>query len=190
MNTASAYHHTHDQIIKEANLIDLAKSDPSKFTPLYNRYHEQIFLFVLKRVATLDIAADVTSQVFLKVLLNIKKYNNINLPFASWLYRIARNEVYDLYQKNKIEMVVSLEQQDIVDIAAEILEDGVEESLVKMKIALQQLPENELELIELRFFEKRHFKEIGQVLDLSENNAKVKTYRVLEKLKKIMQNGR
>ena len=43
-------------------------------------------------------------------------------------------------------------------------------------------------IIELRFFEKRAFKEIAQVLNITENNAKVKTYRVLEEMKKRMIN--
>jgi RNA polymerase sigma-70 factor (ECF subfamily) len=46
------------------------------------------------------------------------------------------------------------------------------------------LKENELQLIEMRFFEKRSFREIGEILDLTENNAKVKTFRALAKLKK------
>ena len=55
-----------------------------------------------------------------------------------------------------------------------------------MDIIGQELPEDELQLIEMRFFEKRSFKEIGEILEITENNAKVKTYRILEKLKKII----
>ena len=42
-----------------------------------------------------------------------------------------------------------------------------------------------MQLIELRFFEKRSFKEMGEILELTENNAKVKTFRALEKLKTL-----
>ncbi|MEO1099557.1 MAG: sigma factor-like helix-turn-helix DNA-binding protein [Bacteroidota bacterium] len=42
-----------------------------------------------------------------------------------------------------------------------------------------------MQLIELRFFEELSFKEIGYLLGLTEVNAKVKTYRVIDKLKKI-----
>nr|MDQ3072000.1 sigma-70 family RNA polymerase sigma factor [Bacteroidota bacterium] len=52
--------------------------------------------------------------------------------------------------------------------------------------SLQQLEENELQLVEMRYFEKRPFREIGEILDITENNAKVKLYRVLDKLKKLV----
>ena len=45
------------------------------------------------------------------------------------------------------------------------------------------LKENQLQLIEMRFFEKRSFKEIGEIIGLTENNAKVKTFRAIVKLK-------
>jgi RNA polymerase sigma-70 factor (ECF subfamily) len=47
------------------------------------------------------------------------------------------------------------------------------------------LKEKDLQIIELRFFEKRTFKEIGEILELTENNAKVKSFRAIEKLKKL-----
>ena len=49
------------------------------------------------------------------------------------------------------------------------------------------LKPDELTLIELRFFEQRPFKEIAEILDITESNAKVKTYRILERLRKWMQ---
>jgi RNA polymerase sigma-70 factor (ECF subfamily) len=52
--------------------------------------------------------------------------------------------------------------------------------------ALQQLKESDMVMIEMRFFEERPFKEIAQILSITESNAKVKTYRILEKMKKIM----
>ena len=57
--------------------------------------------------------------------------------------------------------------------------------LAALKKSLLYLSEKELLLIELRYFEERPFSEVGQILEISENNAKVKTYRVIDKLKKI-----
>jgi RNA polymerase sigma-70 factor (ECF subfamily) len=54
--------------------------------------------------------------------------------------------------------------------------------------ALSSLKKNELNLIELRFFEKRSFKEIGEIQNITENNAKVKTFRALEKLRTLFKN--
>ena len=52
--------------------------------------------------------------------------------------------------------------------------------------SLDELRKGDLEILELRFFEKRPFKEVADILGITESNAKVRTYRVLERLKKIM----
>ena len=190
MNTPlNRYHQNKEQLDEERFIISEAKKDSSKFAFLYKKYYEPIFLFVLKRVESEDTAADITSQVFLKALTNLSKYKDMGFPFSSWLFRIARNQLYDLYRTNKIEMVVSLESKGALEIISEM---GAEEKedYSALNMALQHLDEADMELIELRFFEKRHFKEMGEILDITENNAKVKTYRVLDKLKKLLKNER
>lgn len=188
--TLTSYHFSKERIQLEEELIRNAKKDTAKFDVLYTNYYEQIFLFILKRVETEDIAADITSQVFLKALNNLSKYKEIGLPFGSWLYRIARNEIYDLHLKNKIEMVVSIESKGIWSMITEISEEKNEKDYSKLHVAIGTLNDDEIELIELRFFEKRHFKEIAEILEITENNAKVKTYRILDKLKNILKNER
>ena len=47
------------------------------------------------------------------------------------------------------------------------------------------MKEKDMQLIEMRFFEKRSFREIGEILEITENNAKVKTFRAIEKLKQL-----
>jgi RNA polymerase sigma-70 factor (ECF subfamily) len=187
--TLTTYHLSKEQIDQEQELIREAKKDSAKFSVLYKKYYEQIFLFILKRIESEETAADITSQVFLKALTNLSKYKEMGFPFSSWLFRIARNELYDLYRQNKIEMVVSAESKDIRNIIAEIGEEE-KEDYSSLNRALAFLEDNEMELIELRFFEKRHFKEIGEILEITENNAKVRTYRVLDKLKKHLKNER
>ena len=65
----------------------------------------------------------------------------------------------------------------------DFIEDYSEENKAKLLKCLPMLKENQLQLIEMRFFEKRSFKEIGEIIGLTENNAKVKTFRALVKLK-------
>lgn len=187
--TISQYHQSSEQIGQEQMLILEAKKDSAKFAPLYKKYYEQIFLFVFKRVESEDTAADITSQVFLKALTNLSKYKDMGLPFSSWLFRIARNEMYDLYQQSKINLVVSIESRSIGEMVAEMGAERKEEH-AKLYLALEHLKEEEMELVELRFFEQRPFKEIGEILDITENNAKVRTYRVLDKLKELLKHER
>ncbi len=188
-HSLNSYHQTKEQIRQEEDHIREAKKEPSKFAWLYKKYYEQIFLFILKRVETEDIAADITSQVFLKALTNLSKYKEMGLPFSSWLFRIARNEVYDLHAQHKIDLVVSVESKGVREIITEMGEE-TKEDYAKLHNALGSLDDDEMELIELRFFEKRHFKEIAEILEITENNAKVRTYRVLDKLKKLLRHER
>ena len=57
--------------------------------------------------------------------------------------------------------------------------------VVAIIFALLYLSEEELLLIELRFFEERPFAEMGQILEITEANAKIRTYRVIDKLREI-----
>ena len=62
----------------EQKLIELAKTNPARFAPLYNHYYKPIFIFVFKKVRNEFTCDDIVSKVFLKAILNIKKYNNYN----------------------------------------------------------------------------------------------------------------
>lgn len=178
--------------VNEFEEIVRAKENKREFAPLYDRYHEKIYRYVNRRISDLDTCHDVTSQVFLKAMLNLDKYEYRKLPFSSWLYRIANNEVVDFFRANtkKAERSIDINVRDIERLSEET-EISISENLYeKLFDVLQQLPEEDLLLLEMRFFEARSFKEIGEILDITENNAKVKTYRVLDKLKKnFVQNG-
>ena len=64
------------------------------------------------------------------------------------------------------------------------LRDGYQQVLVD---TLGELKEDDVQIIELRFFEKLPFSEVGYIMGITENNAKVRVYRVLERLRKKLQ---
>lgn len=168
----------------EKQYIEDSKKDPKFFEPLYTLYYECILKFVYKRIESLDDTREVTAIVFAKAITNIKKYKDHGFPFSSWLYRIAINEINQFYRESKKMRVISLEKKGVDKIREET--DKLHPDLISaLRKALQYLSEEELILIELRYFEERPFLEVGQILEISENNAKVKTYRVLDKLREI-----
>jgi RNA polymerase sigma-70 factor (ECF subfamily) len=173
---------------EEIKLIDEAKADPKRFEPLYNAYFQPIFLFIFKRVADQEIAADITSQVFLNALTHLKKFKHTGAPFSAWLYRIAFNEVQYHYRKTARQRHVVI-NEDIIENFQDETGLQLEDLYQKLTLAIQTLKLEAIQLIELRFFEKRSFKEIGIILEVTENNAKVRTYRVLDQLKKVIDNG-
>jgi len=168
----------------EETEIVLAQQDPAQFRPLYNRYYQPIFIFILKRVESEALAADICSEVFLKALTNLPKYEMRGFPFSSWLYRIASNEINTFYRKQKKNRVVSITDAGIHSLFEELDEGEAQENLLMLKKIMGELDETSIQLIELRFFEKRSFKEMGEILEITENNAKIRTYRLLAKMRK------
>ena len=131
-----------------------------------------------------DEAFDITQQVFVQAMLNLKKYEFRGLPFSAWLYRMAVNELNMLFRKNKIQRTVSVNENEVQELKTETY-SGISDD-EKLFQAISQLENDDVHLIEMRYFEKRSFAEIGDILDITENNAKVKTYRVLDKLRKVI----
>lgn len=166
--------------------VEAAKVDPARFSVLYENYYKSIFIFIHRRTGDEELTDDITSQVFLKALLNIKKYEYKGVPFSSWLFRIALNELNMYFRKKNSSRVVSLEQTSLSQIMQEVKEEDNTLAQQQILLALKQLDMNDIQLIELRFFEKRAFAEVAAIVGITENNAKVKVYRILDKLKKIV----
>jgi len=185
-------HQTPEQIAQEALLVKAAQKKPEVFGLLYEKYYAQIFAFIFRRTAEKQLAADITAQTFLAALNHLGKYKFNNLPFSAWLYRIAINEINAFYKKSKRTHVISISTEQATFFLENIAQDQenndeLEKKLHALAQALTNLKVSELELIQLRFFDDKSFAEIGQILALTETNARVKTFRVLEKLKKILQ---
>jgi RNA polymerase sigma-70 factor, ECF subfamily len=173
-----------ENILLEKQLIEQAKADPRKFEPLYLKYNEQILKFVYKRVETVNDCREITAVVFSKAISSIKQYKHQGFPFSSWLYRIAINEIAQFYRDKSKMRIISVNEDALNNIRADSGEHKTD-LIAALKEALLYLEEEDLTIIELRYFEERPFSEVGQILGITENNAKVKTYRVLDKLKEI-----
>ncbi len=184
----NAHHKNNTEIQQELQQIIAAKENPARFDVLYERYYKPIFVFVYRRTGNEELTADLTSHVFLKALINIKKYEFKGVPFSAWLFRIAFNEINMHFRKNNANRIVSLKQNNINQIVQEAALEDTTDIQQKMMIALKQLDHADIQLIELRFFEKHSFAEIAEIIGITENNAKVKVYRILDKLKKVLNN--
>ncbi|MEO1052605.1 MAG: sigma-70 family RNA polymerase sigma factor [Bacteroidota bacterium] len=183
----SQYHRSEDEIKEEYQIILKCQKDPKHFAPIYERYYESIYVFINKRVDEEEVTADLAARVFYNCLKNIGKYRYQGVPFSAWLFKIAINEVNLYFRgKNKTERTVSLDEGHIDILIEEI--DYTEPEIdrhILISVLLEQLSDQEVQFLELRFFENCSFKEMGYLLGLSEVNAKVKTYRILKKLRTI-----
>lgn len=175
------------QLSEEEEVIRKSRLNPENFRVLYEKYYRRIFLFILHRVGDKPTTADLTSQVFLKALLNISGFDFRGLPFSAWLYRIASNECNDLFRKEKRARMVVLEETAAENLYEEMFEHDAKDDLKnRLPGALEKLKPSELQFIELRFMESRPFREVAQIMGVTENNAKVKVYRILGKMKKFL----
>jgi len=185
MTVNPMYHQTNQRMEEELSWIRRAQKDPESFGTLYKKYHEQIFRYIYQRMDDEEQAFDITSQVFMKALNNLHKYEYRGVPFSSWLYRIAKSELYQSFRDRKSERTVNIESYQLFEMIDEIEEDTSEVNKKRLFESLSKLKEKDMQLIEMRFFEKRSFKEMGEILEITENNAKVKTFRAIEKLKQL-----
>jgi RNA polymerase sigma-70 factor (ECF subfamily) len=179
------YHQTNQRIEEELDWIRRAQRDPESFGPLYRKYHEQIFRYIYQRMDDEETAFDVTSQVFLKALNNIHRYEYRGVPFSSWLYRIAKSELYQSFRDRKSQRTVNIDSYQLHELIEEFEEDDKELNRKKLFVCLKLMKEKDMQLLEMRFFEKRSFREIGEILNITENNAKVRAFRSIEKLKEL-----
>lgn len=177
---------TDDTMVDDEKLIHQSQVNLEAFRVLYEKYFKRIFLFVHHRIGDKTLTADITSQVFLKALLGLAKFQFRGLPFSAWLFRIAVNECHDFFRKSKRYRMVAIEDEGVERLHEEMMGNAeIEDLHAKLPRILQALEEDELMIIELRFFEKRPFKEIADILGITENYAKVRTYRILEKMKNL-----
>jgi len=179
---------------QERELVERAKNDAEAFVELYDQYYSQIFGYVLKRTASIEVAEDVTSEVFFKALKNLKQFRWRGVPFSSWLYRIATNEIANYFTKSK-PWQFSLEEvsnsisfsgpsteTELIQAEAELRRHEefltLHENISKLQLKYQ-------EVIVLRFFEDKQLKEIGEILGKREGTIKSLLHRGLEKLRKL-----
>ena len=169
---------------EEVEFIIQSRDDISKFKALYDAYYCQILNYINHKVMNKDLAADLCSQVFLKAMIGLKSYEIRETSFSSWLYKIAYNEVLMVLRRKKIIRPVILDDYIISGIQHELPEYDKEALLTSIESLLKQLEEKDVELIELKYYENKSFKEIGTILSCSENTAKVRMHRLIMKLKK------
>lgn len=174
---------TADEIRQEESIIERSKSDPNAFGELYEKYFDRIFNYILRQTDDETLTADLCSQTFVNALNNLARYEYRGFPFSAWLYKIAGNEVNKHYRKNKGKKIFSIEELKVRELVEQGAEGWDEELINQVIQYMNELPTEMIQVLELRFFEDKDFKEIAFILDMTESGAKMRTYRALDKLR-------
>ena len=151
---------------------------------IYKQYFETVnkYLFCLTR--NNDIAEELTQETFYKAVKKIDTYKG-ECKISVWLCQIAKNSWYDYCKKNK--KVMRLEEELLEIQSDETTEEKVISNDEKISLyrKLQKLDEKTREVIYLRITGELSFKEIGMILNQTENWARVTFYRGKNQLKEV-----
>ena len=152
---------------------------------IYRIYFEDVYRFLLSLSKNKDVAQDITSETFLKVINNSKKIENTR-NIKAYIFTIAKNTYINYYNKNKLMMATD----DIEKFDQGI--DSFEENLIEndnvkiLKDAIDKLNEPYRSITKLRLNDLS-FKEIGKIYGKTSNWACVCYYRAKKKLKNILE---
>ncbi|OJX38820.1 MAG: hypothetical protein BGO78_11390 [Chloroflexi bacterium 44-23] len=170
---------------QEAQQVEAARSDPQAFGKLYDRYARSIFRYLLSRVGNLQVAQDLTSQTFIKALEALPAYRQRGY-FSAWLFSIARNQSVDYFRRNK--RWPAIISEEAIDPQTDPLSRVImTERQQKLKALIAALPEQDEELLRLRYVSELSFAEMAQVLRIREAAAKQRVYRLINRLQNEME---
>ena len=169
------------------DLIRRAKDgDDIVVSEIYDRYQRSIFRYLYYRVGDQQTAEDLTSEVFLRMIEKISYYQDQRASFQAWLFQIARNLSIDHYRKMKSRDSVALED-DYPERSEDPLE-VLDRELTSEKLyqAMVKLPENQRDVIVMRFVVGMPIGEVADTLHKTEDSIKGLQRRALLALREIL----
>ncbi|NGZ88872.1 sigma-70 family RNA polymerase sigma factor [Psychroflexus maritimus] len=161
---------------------------------LINRHEQRVYNFIFSKVYDRDIANDIFQDTFMKVIRTLKrgKYNEEG-KFLPWLMRIAHNLIIDHFRKQK--RMPKYKSKGDFNIFS-VIDDGeldVETKIIKSQIEgdikelIKELPDDQLQVLEMRIFKEMSFKDIADLTEVSINTALGRMRYALINLRKIIE---
>jgi len=172
----------------EGGLDDLAKRvsqrDLDAFQVLYETHLDTVYRYVYYKVGNGQLAEDLTQHIFMKAWEAIHRYQWRELPFQHWLLRLARNAVIDHYRSTKTASATLLDPMgEGIDPEVEIAHGEMVQTL---QDAVRQLPEEQREVIVLRFIEQMPHADVAKHLGKSAATVRVIQHRALQALRRLL----
>ncbi|MFA6992542.1 MAG: sigma-70 family RNA polymerase sigma factor [Candidatus Gracilibacteria bacterium] len=148
------------------------QGDLSQFAHIYDAYIQKIYNYIYYRVHHKETAEDLAAQCFTKAMENIKKYDEVKGTFSSWLYKIAKNTIFDHFRTLK----THLDIDDIWDLKSSTdIETDADTGMKveKVKEYLKKLKPEHREIVIMRVWDGLSYKEISEITGKTEGNLKV-----------------
>jgi RNA polymerase sigma-70 factor (ECF subfamily) len=167
---------------------------PPDFDAWFRDHRPTVYRYVRFRLATREAAEDVTSEVFMKALRALDRYDPSRASPRTWLLRIARNAVTDHLRslRRRSSLHVSLDR--VPDLVADVpsQEERVlrEERIQLLMNANRELRPADQEILSLRYGACLTNQEISEALNISGNAVAVRVHRALARLKTVVEKQR
>jgi RNA polymerase sigma-70 factor (ECF subfamily) len=180
--------------LDEQQIVALArKGNEEAVSFLYETHVESIFGYIRYRVASVEIAQDLTSEVFLRMVRGLSNYKDQGVPFRAWLFRIAANLITDHYRQTgkntQMPIPEDYESNDLDPLEA----TASKEETLRLQRALRTLPTDYQDLLILRFVQDLPHTEIAKIMNKSAGALRSMQYRAVkaltEELEKLPKNS-
>ncbi len=184
-------------------MLRYQKGDVRAFELLLGRHRRPVFNFILRYVGDRAQAEDLLQDVFLRVIKSVASYER-QAKFTTWLYTIARNLCVDAARRGKHRKAASLdapvnhgdeEGAALIDFVAGEGAGADRQAIgrelqVRMRAAIEALPDEQREIFLLREVNDLQFNEIAQIVGVPENTVKSRMRYALEKLREALEEYR
>ena len=181
-----AIHHA-DDILLLQEFRDPATREKA-FTAIIKKYQEKLYWHIRRLVVHHEDANDVLQNVFIKVWNGLDNFRE-DAQLYTWLYRIATNEslTYIEQQKRKPSLSIDNDENTTSQLKADRdFDTGKIEG--KLQIAIQQLPEKQRIVFNLRYYDEMPYEEMSRVLDTSEGALKASYHHAVKKIEDFILN--
>lgn len=170
-----------------------SKGDNKAFDELLARYQAKIFNYILFIVRNQELAEDIFQETFVKAIVTMQQGRySADGKFGAWLTRIAHNLVIDSFRQERNENTISNDETevDLLNDAA-LCDDNVEmqmvndQTLIDVRRLVDALPDNQREVVYMRYYQDLSFKEIAEIVGVSINTALGRMRYALLNMRKI-----
>ena len=149
------------------------------FDELLKRHKDKLYSYIFFIVRSRDIADDIFQETFVKAIVTLQqgRYNSDG-KFSAWLTRIAHNLVIDQFRQERNENIISNDDSDIDLFNNTAFSEGtIEARMVNTQVMkdirrlVNCLPDNQREVIFMRYYQSLSFKDIATITGVSINTA-------------------
>ncbi len=171
----------------EESLIRKAQQrDQVALTQLYEENFDKIYRYIVLKIGDRTEAEDMTQQVFLNALKSISSYKFKGMPFSSWLYRIAHNQIVDYFRKKSRRVTVPLDESIAAgeDDPGKVAETKLE--IEELAQAAKKLTAAQQEVISLRFTGDMPVAEVARVMGRSVGAVKALQHSAIVTLRRVL----